>query len=95
MGGTPGTSGLQGMDVEYADAAARQMDGGAEMVGGMVAAIGTLLDSVMWVGADSTSFHSDWSGTFVPQMQGAVNALKDNATVLRRRAEAQRQASAQ
>jgi hypothetical protein len=85
--------GMQGMDVEYAREAARQMDGGANAVAGLVQAISSLLDSVTWIGDDAKLFRADWDGSFMPQLGGVVDALTENAGVLNRRADAQEEVS--
>lgn len=87
------TEGMQGMDTEYARQAAHSMDGGAGQISGIVGSIGSLLESVMWIGPSASAFKDDWHGTFVPQLHGATNALTDNAQVLNRRAQMQDEAS--
>jgi uncharacterized protein YukE len=84
---------MQGMDVEYARDAAHRMDQGASDVSNLVQQIGALLDEVEWYGDDAKSFHSDFKGSFMPQLGGVVDALRENAAVLNRRADAQEQIS--
>ena len=45
------------------------------------------------LGPWADQFLSDMTNIFAPQMQGVVNALTDNAAVLRRRAQMQEEAS--
>lgn len=85
---------FQGMDVEHARTTARQMDGGTGMVRGLVGGITQMLASVTWEGEDAQRFKADWEGTFLPQLNGVTDALQTNAAVLKRRADAQEQASA-
>lgn len=85
---------FQGMDVDHARTAARQMDGGASQVQGIVGGITQMLASVTWEGEDAKRFRADWEGTFQPQLGGVTDALQTNATFLTRHADAQEQASA-
>jgi uncharacterized protein YukE len=84
---------MQGMDVEYARQSANRMDGGAGAVSDLVRQVSSMLDSVVWTGADAQRFHQDWHGQFMPQLQGATDALQQNSAVLKRRADLQEQAS--
>ena len=87
------SSGMQGMDTEYARQAAHSMDGGVSAIHGVVGNIGSLLESTPWFGAYASQFVDDWHGQFAQQLHGATNALTDNASVLRRRAQMQDEAS--
>lgn len=84
---------MQGMDTDHGREVSRQMDDHAGQVHGMVQGISSLLASVEWTGADAQRFSSDWSGSFAPQANGAVNSLQDNAAVLRQHADRQDAAS--
>lgn len=84
---------FMGMNVEQARGAAHQMDGGASAVQGLVDQITAMLGSVTWVGEDAKAFQADWNGSFRPQLGGAVQALRENARELSRRADAQEQIS--
>jgi hypothetical protein len=87
------TGGMQGMDVDYAREAARSMDGGASGVSDLVQAISSMLGGVEWFGDDAMRFKADWDGSFMPQLNGVVDALRENAGVLNRRADAQEEVS--
>ena len=91
--GTPDQQALHGMDVGAADQFSGKLSSSAGAVQGLLARTTALLGSVTWIGADAQRFHEDWHGSFVPQMTGAIQALHDNAQLIRTRAEAQRAAS--
>lgn len=84
---------FEGMDTDWARQAAGNMDGGVNAIHGVIGNVGGMLESTPWFGRYASEFVSDWHGTFTPQLHGATNALTDNATVLRRRADMQDEAS--
>lgn len=82
-----------GMDPDEAEHGSRQVNEGASQVRGMVGAISSLLDSIVWEGDDSHRFMSDWNGSLRPELNRAMDNLQANADELHRRAQLQREVS--
>ena len=82
-----------GMDPDEADRGSRQVNEGAAQVRGMVGAISSLLDSVVWEGGDASQFMGDWNGSLRPELNRAMDNLQANADELSRRAQMQREVS--
>lgn len=82
-----------GMDPDEADRGSRQVNEGASQVRGMVGAISSMLDSIVWEGEDSSRFMGDWNGSLRPELHRALDNLQANADELSRRAQLQREVS--
>lgn len=83
-----------GIDTESTRQGATQMQGNAQDLGSMVSDISAMLGEVLWIGPAAQKFKGEWDGSMRPQMQQAADSLEENATEMRRRADAQDAASA-
>ncbi|GAB2477769.1 hypothetical protein [Jatrophihabitans fulvus] len=87
------SNGMWGMDTAEVRDHAAKMDGGVSAVHGAMGRVEAALSSTEWFGRYADEFVQEWHGAFKQQLNGVTNALTDNATVLRRRADMQDEAS--
>lgn len=85
---------IQGMDTEEVRNQATQMDSNAAAVGDALGSFAQFLEGATWLGNDRNSFRQQFMDTLMPQAQGGITSLQDNAHVMRRAADRQDEVSA-
>ncbi len=86
-------TGFIGMDVGAVRNLAGQLKAKAEEINTIANTLSSQLDGVQWVGADATTFRSDWSSTHRAQLSAVADALTQASTRATQDAEQQENAS--
>ncbi|MEB3052350.1 WXG100 family type VII secretion target [Mycolicibacter sp. MYC123] len=82
-----------GQDTDQVRQFAKQLDGKANDINGLISQLTSAVQAVDWKGADAQQFISDWNGTHVPGLKKVVSALNTAAAVANRNAAEQDAAS--
>jgi uncharacterized protein YukE len=83
-----------GMDIPAVRQLSSQMTQSAGQIRQLMSQLTNQLGSTQWVGPDRTRFESDWSGTYVQQLNQVATALEDAANRATQNANEQESASA-
>ena len=83
-----------GMDIPAVRQLSSQMTQSASQIRQLMSQLTNQLGGTQWVGPDRQRFESDWSGTYVQQLNQVATALEDAANRATQNANEQESASA-
>ena len=83
-----------GMDIPAVRQLSSQMTQSASQIRQLMSQLTSQLGGTQWVGPDRTRFESEWSGTYVQQLNQVATALEDAANRATQNANEQESASA-
>jgi WXG100 family type VII secretion target len=86
---------MLGMDVEIVRGVAQQLNGQADEIESVIAAIDSLIAEAgnNWVGDDATAFVDSWNGQHKPALTQAADALRQLSTTASSQADEQESTS--